>query len=224
MIREGREMAHAQLQLSESQSASTPAQVLSDEQLVQGLRRGDQTAGQALVARYHEPLFRYLYRSAGSSQRAEELLQQTWLSVLEHLDQYKPSEEGKAGGFGFKAWLFRIATNKSHDHWRSSGREKRAHQGLKLVIEDEAPDASSQLDNGEQVQRLRQAIDQLPAPQKQVVMMRYFGDLKFVEIAETLGCPLNTALGRMHKAMNKLKTLLDNDPMKTTAEPKDESD
>ena len=56
--------------------------------------------------------------------------------------------------------------------------------------------------------RLRAAIEQLPENQRQVLLLRYYSGLKFVEIAELLGCPLNTALGRMHKAMLKLKELM----------------
>lgn len=181
---------------------------LADEQLVARLRGGDQAAGEVLVRRYHEPLVRYLNRQAGSANLAEELLQQTWLSVFEHLDQFKYDEQG---GMGFKAWVFRIATNKAHDLWRSKGREKTAYEGLKLVTDDELPDASHRLVGSEQDERVRQAIDQLPEPQRQVVLLRYYSDMKFVEIAEMLGCPLNTALGRMHKAMLKLKKLIETD-------------
>lgn len=182
--------------------------VQPDEQLIARLRRGDITAGEVLVDRYHEPLVRYLSRQAGSAHVAEELLQQTWLSVFEHLDQFKYDEQG---GMGFKAWVFRIATNKAHDLWRSRGREKTAYAGLKLVTEEEVSDASQRLSGSEQEARLRQAIERLPEPQRQVVMLRYYGDLKFVEIAQTLGCPLNTALGRMHKAMLKLKKSMDDE-------------
>ena len=58
-------------------------------------------------------------------------------------------------------------------------------------------------------QKLKRAIDQLPENQKQVVLLRYYSNMKFVDIAATLGCPLNTALGRMHKAMQKLKALME---------------
>jgi RNA polymerase sigma-70 factor (ECF subfamily) len=56
---------------------------------------------------------------------------------------------------------------------------------------------------------LLRAIEKLPENQRQVLMLRYYSNLKFVEIAELLGCPLNTALGRMHKAMIKLRQLME---------------
>jgi RNA polymerase sigma-70 factor (ECF subfamily) len=177
---------------------------VTDEDLVYRLRAGDLHAGQLLVERYHPPLMRYLQRLAGSEHAAEELHQQTWLSVLEHLEKF----DTRSSAGGFKAWLFRIATNKANDLWRSRGREKVATEGLRLVSDEQAPDAGNRLDVTEQHQKLRDAIAQLPDAQKQVLMLRYYSGLKFVEIAETLGCPLNTALGRMHKAVLKLRQLL----------------
>ena len=55
----------------------------------------------------------------------------------------------------------------------------------------------------------RDAISRLPEAQRQVLMLRYYSGLKFIEIAEMIGCPLNTALGRMHKAMIKLKEMME---------------
>jgi len=176
----------------------------SDDSLVELLRGGDMKAAEQLVRRYREALVRYLQRLSRSEQLAEELHQQTWLSVLEHIKKF----DAAAGG-GFKAWLFRIATNKANDHWRSSGRERAAKEGMRLVAENEAPEAGAGLEATEQQEKLRRAIDQLPEAQKQVLLLRYYSGLKFVEIAEMLGCPLNTALGRMHKAMLKLKQLME---------------
>jgi len=176
----------------------------SDESLVDLLRSGDMSAAEQLVRRYREQLVRYLHRLCRSEQLAEELHQQTWLSVLEHISKFSPETGG-----GFRAWLFRIATNKANDHWRSSGRERAAKDGLRLVAEQEAPEAGAGLEATEQQEKLRRAIDQLPEAQKQVLMLRYYSNLKFVEIASVLGCPLNTALGRMHKAMLKLKQLME---------------
>jgi RNA polymerase sigma-70 factor (ECF subfamily) len=136
------------------------------------------------------------------------LLQQTWLSVLEHIDRFD-SGGGGGGGGGFRAWVYRIATNKANDHWRVRGREKSVREGLKLVTDEEGPEAGFPLEQTEQVVKLRSAIERLPENQRQVLLLRYYSGLKFVEIAQTLGCPLNTALGRMHKAIQKLRELME---------------
>jgi len=176
----------------------------TDAALIDRLRRGEAAAGESLVRKYYQPLVRYLQRLVGNEQLAEELLQQTWLSVLEHLDRF----DARSIAGGFKAWLFRIATNKANDHWRSSGRERQAKQGLRLVSDETLPPADHRLEGSEQEQKLKRAIEQLPDAQRQVLALRYYSNLKFVEIAEMVGCPLNTALGRMHKAMLKLKELM----------------
>ena len=101
---------------------------LTDEALLSRLQSGESDAGDTLVQRYFQPLLRYLRRLAGDDM-AEELLQQTWLSVLDHMDKF----DSASGSGGFKAWLFRIATNKANDHWRSRSREKAAKEGIRLI-------------------------------------------------------------------------------------------
>lgn len=193
------------MSLSLTQFDAPPVAGPADEQLVQRLLDGDTSAGDSLVQRYQLPLLRYLQRLSGTSQLAEELFQATWMSVLEHLDKFVPS----ASSGGFKAWLFRIATNKANDAWRSRARERAAKEGLKLVSEDESPQADAGADALEQQVKLKWAIDQLPENQRTVLLLRYYSQMKFVDIARMLGCPLNTALGRMHKAMLRLKELME---------------
>jgi len=184
-------------------AGARPPVEVGDEALVERLRGGDAAAGETLCKRHHEPLMRYLQRLVGP-QIAEELFQQTWLSVLEHIERFDAASNAGA----FKAWLFRIATNKANDHWRSGGRERAGREGLKLVTEQLAPDAGHRLEATEMESRLQRALEQLPENQRQILLLRFYGDMKFVEIAEMLGCPLNTALGRVHKAIIKLRQLL----------------
>ncbi len=183
-----------------------PAPRPSDGELVVRLRNGDADAGETLARRHAPALLRYLHRLGGSPTLAEDLHQQTWLSVMDHLDRFDAAAPG-----GFKAWLYRIATNKANDHWRSAGRERVARQSLRLFADDAVPDHGQRLVDTESQAELSKAIDALPDAQKQVVLMRYYSGMKFVEIAASLGCPLNTALGRMHKAMMKLRQLLNPD-------------
>lgn len=184
----------------------SPAAAVSDEALIERLRGGEVAAGEALCKRHAQSLLRYLRRVAGDD-AAEELHQQAWLSVLDNIDKFQAPVPG--GGGYFRAWLFRIATNKANDFWRSRGREKAAHEGLVRITDQEHPWAGHRLDGTEQEQKLRAAIDQLPAAQREVLLLRYYGEMKFVDIAKMLGCPLNTALGRAHKAMLKLRVLME---------------
>jgi RNA polymerase sigma-70 factor (ECF subfamily) len=185
--------------------AATPAPVPdTDETLVCRLRDGDAGAGEALARRYHEPLTRFLAWLAGPRQ-VDDLFQQTWLSVLGHLGHFDPS----SGSGGFKAWLFRIATNKVNDHWRSHGRERNAAEGLSRITEAELPPADYRLGLTEQARQLQLAMGQLSEQHRQILMLRFYGRMKFTDIAQTLGLPLNTALGRVHKALKKLRQLMD---------------
>lgn len=187
--------------------AASQPDALSDEMLLQRLRDGAPSAGEELVKRHFRPLMRYLQRLLRDDHLAEELYQQTWLSVLENLDKFNPPAAGEGA---FKAWLFRIATNKANDYWRSSARGRAAQQGIANSTDNEPmPSAETRLENLEQDQQLRVAIEALPEAQRQVLLLRYYGNLKFTEIARLLGCPLNTALGRMHKAVNRLRALME---------------
>ncbi|MEM1011917.1 MAG: RNA polymerase sigma factor [Planctomycetota bacterium] len=181
----------------------------SDDQLVAALKAGDSSAADQLVDRHTPALLGYLRRIArGDASLAEDLHQATWLSVLEHLDQFDES----AAGPGFKPWLFRIATNKAHDHFRRTGRERRRVDRVAndpTLTPDDAEAADADVLRAEQAEAIRHLVLELPDPQRRVVELRCFAGLTFKEIADTLDCPLNTALGRMHKAVKKLRLAME---------------
>ena len=182
---------------------------MSDDTLLSGLRAGDVSAGDALIARYAAPLLRYLQRLAGP-ELAEELHQQTWLSVLDHVGRFHSDGATLAGnGGGFKAWLFRIATNKANDVWRSRGRERNAKEGLKRLLDARAPHAGSRAETTERDQKLAAALDLLPREQREALVLRYYSGMKFTEIAKVVGCPVNTALTRVHKGILKLRQMIE---------------
>ena len=180
----------------------------SDEALLVRLRGGDAAAGEALVGRYYGPLMRYLQRVAGT-RSAEDLHQQTWLSVLAHIDRFAANSDGAS----FKGWLFRIAANKTKDHWRSATREKAAKEGFgRMTAGDESPWAGHAANTREQCEELLAALVDLPDAQREVLMLRYYSDMKFADIAAILDCPINTALTRAHKALIKLRGAMAREP------------
>jgi RNA polymerase sigma-70 factor (ECF subfamily) len=190
----------------------SPAVPGSDEVLLAGLRDGDVSAGDALIARYASPLLRYLQRLAGP-ELAEELHQQTWLSVLDHVGRFQSGGDGTVvgNGGGFKAWLFRIATNKANDVWRSRGREHNAKEALKRILDRSSPGAGASIETSEQNQKLAAALEMLPREQREALVLRFYSSMKFTEIARVVGCPVNTALTRVHKGILKLRQMMEVD-------------
>lgn len=199
-------MAHGRFGRTPAPALAQPAAAaaVTDEALLERIRHGDRAAGDLLVSRHYEPLMRYLQRLAGSDV-AEELLQHSWLSVLSNIDSFNAS---LARGT-FKAWLFRIATNKTKDYWRSKRREKAATEGVSRLGDDRLLCPTMPIEQAEQEERLKVALAQLPDGQREVLLLRYYGGLKFVEIADLVGCPLNTALTRVHKALTKLRQMME---------------
>jgi RNA polymerase sigma-70 factor (ECF subfamily) len=164
-------------------------------------------AFQKLFDRYEKPLFSFIYRYVKNRHSAEDIFQQTWLKVLKGLTKYR--EEGK-----FSSWLFGIAHNCCIDHTRQIKRSKKddstCSEGMDRLKGD-LRDPESDLLKREQSILIEKAIDKLPDEQKEVVLMRLYGDLPFKEIAEILNSPLNTVLGRMHYAVRNLRKQIRND-------------
>ena len=191
--------------------AKPEAGEIGDVELVRRLRKGDAEAGNQLVRRHTPALLAFLRKSTGKPHLAEDLHQATWASALQHLpnfDEKRLPADSRDGAF--KAWLFRIAANKTRDYFRSSGRARRHGK----AFAEEAPlheNPSPSVDQAERDRQLREAIDKLPPAQKEVVVLRYYAQMKFTDVAAVVGCPLNTALGRMHKAAQKLRAMLGED-------------
>ena len=179
----------------------------SDAELLKAFSKGDSTAMDQLVGRYRQALFSWMLGMTGNRSDAEDLFQEVWIRVIRHADRFND--------VSFKAWLWKIARNLLIDF-----RRKRKPDISLDAVDDEddhplveqltakgtGPAKAVELDD--MTKRVMRAVTTLPEVQRDVFLMRVQGDLSFSEIAETLDIPLNTALGRMHDAMTKLKKLL----------------
>lgn len=147
----------------------------------------------------HRPaLRRYLTRSLGSDRElADDILQDVYLRALT-AGNAPPGEEDP------KSWLFRIATNLVIDHYRRTGRRREERSPV-----SEAPDPSrgpeEEVIREDLRSRLRGAVARLPETQRQVFLLREYGDVPFREIALRTGAPLGTVLARMRYALLRLR-------------------
>jgi len=170
-----------------------------------------------LVETYSGRVFSWIVRQCGDRELAEEITQQTFVSVVSKMDQYK--EQGK-----FESWLFRIAMNALRDEMRRRGRQARpmATTGAEdeadpwSVAQDQIlalgptpePDPLEGLEHAEQLERLRKAVASLPEADRQILHLRHTAGLSFAQIAESLDKPLGTVLSRARRAITKLRKIL----------------
>jgi RNA polymerase sigma-70 factor (ECF subfamily) len=176
----------------------------SDESLLARYRAGDGPAFEILYARHRQGLYRFLLGLSGKSELAEEVYQDTWLSLIRSTSQL----QGRAN---FRTWLYQIARNRLIDHWRKHGIHNPLHDSYDEQIHalsDDAADPEQLLSLSRDNQRLEAALQNLPADQREVFLLRAHGDLDLPQIATLTETPLETVKSRLRYAQQKLRRLL----------------
>ena len=151
----------------------------------------------ALVAQHHLDVYRYAFRLSGTQEEAEELTQQVFLAAQENLAQLRKPEAARS-------WLFTIL---KHCFFKSRQRWKPMLAGnLELNLENIAEPvlAADEIDR----ERLQQALDELPPKHRLVLVMFYFEEASYREIAERLELPLGTVMSRLARAKARLRERL----------------
>ncbi len=176
------------------------------DSLLSRAQRGDSAALEAIVAAYSPRVLGLLLRMVGCRATAEDLLQETFLRLMRSLERYE--HDGR-----FEPFLFRIAANLARDQgrWRQR-RGAMASYDAQDPPPEAASDASEAPDAGllatERQQQLERALAELPEKDREILLLRHYGELSFKDIAEQLGVPLGTALARAHRALAKLRERL----------------
>lgn len=179
---------------------------ITDTQLLERHLSGDSEAFGALVRRYERELFNFLARFTGDRAMAQDVFQETFLQL--HLS---------AGAFDMtrrlKPWLFTIAANKARDALRKRTRKQAAP--LDAPVAGDAEGRSTYVDlmpadiplpdqsmlNQETRENVEKIVSEMPENLKTVLLLCYFQDLPYKDIAETLGIPLGTVKSRLHAAV-----------------------
>ena len=182
-------------------------QELTDQKLVNLYIKGKESALAELISRHKSRIYTSIYLLVKDEYLAEDIFQDTFIKVIKTLKAGRYNEEGK-----FLPWVLRIGHNLVIDHFR---REKRKpiitnSDGFDIFdvigVYDESME--EKMVKQQTHDDLKMLIHLLPSEQKEVLIMRHYGELSFKEIADLTEVSINTALGRMRYALNNLRKMM----------------
>ncbi|MGV3686551.1 MAG: RNA polymerase sigma factor [Daejeonella sp.] len=187
--------------------SSIKLQSKSDQDLVHQYLEGHESSLEELIRRHKTKIYTSIYLLVKDSYLAEDIFQDAFIKVINTLKAGKYNEEGK-----FLPWVIRIAHNLVIDHFR---KEKRTPvvttvEGFDIfeVLKFYDESTEDRIIREQTHKDLRELIHLLPPEQKEVLIMRHYGELSFKEIADITDVSINTALGRMRYALNNLRKMM----------------
>ena len=187
----------------------------AEADLLARCRRGEAGAWDDLFDQHYAAAGRFVFQLGHDFSRedVEEICQEVFLSVIRNLGSFH-------GGSQFQTWLFRIAANKARDYRERRNAAKRGGGQTPLSLQAEDPDSGLTLDppgaapapdavlmNAEQVALVHRALEQLGEPCREVVELRYFGDLSYDEISRSLNLNPKTVSSRLSKCLDRLEEI-----------------
>ncbi len=176
--------------------------LISETQIIEKLKLGDEDSFSYLYEKYSALLMNHLCCMVGKREVAEELLHEVFMMMLTKINFYHEDTSLKNS---FKAWLFRIATNKAID-------EIRKHKNVKFeLLDHEIPDGfdiESNFENMWRNQKIREFLSRLPLVQRTFLNLKVNNELSHLEIARVCSCQVNTVKQGLFQARKSLKNML----------------
>ena len=179
----------------------------TDNQLIHGFQDGDDKALEVLIDRYKDKIFTSLHILLKDRYLAEDLFQDLFIKIIDTLRSKRYNEEGK-----FLPWALRIGHNLCVDHFRKVNRKPVIttddDRDIFDVINVVADGADKDILTRQSHEQVREVLNLLPEEQREVIVLRHFGELSFKQIAQITNCTLNTALGRMRYGLLNMRKII----------------
>jgi len=178
-----------------------------DHELVTRWQSGDERAFELLIGRHEKRVYRLLLRMMGNREEAEDVTQETFLSLFRHGRRFR-------GEARFSTFVYRVASNAALNRRRSLGRSRKRIQKLAVRQEagDDLPssprDPEAALSDGEVSARVHRALETLQLPLRLPVLLYDIEGLSYAEIAKVLGVAEGTVKSRIHRARQALRVEL----------------
>lgn len=167
---------------------------MQDKDLIRAAKFGDKNALSELVEKYYDEVYAFLFRRLGGRSAAEDLTQETFIRFIENLPHYK--EKNK-----LKACIFTVAYNLSNDYFRKIKRETSLQD---KELEDSINVTEETVLKSEKAVVVKQAIESLPKAQMDVIILRYYHDMKISQIAAVTAVPVFTVKTKLRRAQKAL--------------------
>lgn len=186
-----------------------------ETELLKRCRLGDALAWDELFDRHYEATGRFVFQLGHNflKEDVEEICQEVFLSAIKHLASFHGESQ-------FQTWLFRIAANKARDYRERQHAAKRGGGRTPLSLQAEDPETGLTLDppstevspdvalmSAEQTGLVHQALERVGEPCREVIELRYFGDLSYDEIGASLDLNPKTVSSRLSKCLDKLEII-----------------
>jgi RNA polymerase sigma-70 factor (ECF subfamily) len=182
-------------------------QQLNDKELIQSYLEGDQKAFEVLLNRHRNKIYTSIHLFVKDSDLAEDIFQDVFIKIIDTLRKGKYNHEGK-----FLQWAMRISYNMCVDNFRRSKRRTKvsATETFDIfdVLETNEDNMETMIIKSQLHQKVRELVDQLPAEQREVVILRHYADMSFKEISQLTRVSINTALGRMRYALINMRKMV----------------
>ena len=184
------------------------AQMFSDRELLNQYLQGNKSAISTLIEKYNRRVRDYIRMMVGDADVAADIAQETFIKAVRVIDEGRYTDSGK-----FQSWIMRIAHNKALDYFCSqknnnSVSESSAGYNVLGTMKYADKSVEDSMISDQISADIRALVELLPDEQREVVMLRYYSDLSFKEIAEQTGVSINTALGRMRYALINLRKMI----------------
>lgn len=191
----------------------------NDILLVMRAKDGDQKAYAELMQRYKDSIYFMALKMVNNKDNAMDLTVETFGKAFENIDKYKPD-------FAFSTWLYRIATNNCIDFIR---KKKLNLVSINGMVDDEGDDMPLQIKSDtlnpeensikkQQNEQIKLIVDKLPSRYKKLIILRYYDELSYEEIAQQLDLPLGTIKAQLFRARDLLSNIMSKKKRSTTSD------
>jgi len=175
------------------------AEIKDLDKIIAGCKDGNSRSFDRLVDIYSNRFYGYFYRLTGSRSLSDDLLGELFVKLVRKIKSFR---EGN-----FDSWLFKIASNVFRDHLREKQRRQKMMEYQREQFEA-SPDSIRE-SGGERADKLQSQLDKLDSETRELIVLRFYSQLSFKEMARMRAEPIGTVLSKVHRGLKRLRELME---------------